>query len=232
MSTLCIEMAFSFHFRSLIYLLSLFLVFTPRCVSADTCATVESTHPDIAILYAHYLDYNLTVGDYWSTGCAALRPSCVLLPRSAQQVSNILKILQENNEPFSVKSGGHSPNKHFASIQGGPLIALKLLNEIVYHPGPQTVRVGPGNHWHNVSQALSGTGRNAVGGRMGDVGVGGYLLGGKICVTSSTGQEVTNRHRWVKFLKRGVRMGCQSYLRSRSGSCKRHNCTSIKNEQS
>lgn len=179
MTILCVAMSSFLPFGSLLSFVSLSLVFlSGQVVSADTCVTVESSHPEIAILYPHYLDYNLTVKDYWSTGCSALKPSCVLLPRSAQQVSDIVKILKQNNEPFSVKSGGHSPNKQFASIQGGPLIATKLLNEIVYHPGPQTVRVGPGNHWHNVSQALEGTGRNAVGGRMGDVGVGGYLLGG------------------------------------------------------
>lgn len=169
----------SFENRSLFSLLHFPLIlFAGLVKSADTCATVESNHPEIAVLYSRSPDYNRTVSDYWSTGCSALKPACVLLPRSAQQVSDILKILRTNNEPFSVKSGGHSPNAHFASIQGGPLIATKLLNEVVFNAPTQTVRVGPGNHWHNVSQALQGTGRNAVGGRMGDVGVGGYLLGG------------------------------------------------------
>jgi FAD/FMN-containing dehydrogenase len=159
------------------YLIFLPLFFTSTW-AADTCSTVQSQHPDISVLYSNYLEYNLTVKDYWSTGCAALKPSCVLLPRSAQQVSNIVKILHANNESFAVKSGGHSPNKYFSSIEGGPLIATKYLNEVTYHPQTKTARVGPGNHWHNVSFALQGTGMNVVGGRMGDVGVGGYLLGG------------------------------------------------------
>jgi FAD/FMN-containing dehydrogenase len=156
--------------------LSSFLLTSTR--AADTCSTVQSQHPDINVFYPNYFEYNLTVKDYWSTGCAALKPSCVLLPRSAQQVSNIVKILRANNEEFAIKSGGHSPNKYFSSIQGGPLIATKYLNEVTYNPKTQTARVGPGNHWHNVSFALQETGMNVVGGRMGDVGVGGYLLGG------------------------------------------------------
>jgi FAD/FMN-containing dehydrogenase len=159
--------------------------------AADTCSTVEEKHPDIKILYPSYHEYNLTVGDtaYWSAACAALKPSCVLLPRSAQQVSDIVKILRANNEDFAVKSGGHSPNRHFASIQGGPLVATKLLNEVVYNPKTQTARVGPGNHWHNVSLAMEGTGMNCVGGRMGEVGVGGYLLGGnQTCILSINSQ--------------------------------------------
>jgi FAD/FMN-containing dehydrogenase len=165
--------------RSAFVYLSLLSLLIASLQAAETCSTVQSTHPDINILYPHYLEYNLTVGDYWSTGCAALKPSCVLLPRSAQQVSDIVKILRANNEEFAIKSGGHSPNRYFSSIHGGPLIATKLLNEVSYNPTTQTACVGPGNHWHNVSFAMQGTGMNVVGGRMGDVGVGGYLLGGR-----------------------------------------------------
>ncbi|KAF2431252.1 putative FAD dependent oxidoreductase [Tothia fuscella] len=146
--------------------------------SVDTCSTIARAHPEISTLYSQLVEYNVTLKDYWSTACSALKPSCILLPRSAQQVSDILKVLGQNDEPFAVKSGGHSPNKYFASIAGGPLISTKLLNEVNYNALTETVRVGPGNHWHNVSFAMQGTGRNAIGGRMGDVGVGGYLLGG------------------------------------------------------
>lgn len=49
-----------------------------------------------------------------STGCSGLKPECVLLPRSAEDVSEMLKLLVANNEPFAIKSGGHNPNKYFA----------------------------------------------------------------------------------------------------------------------
>lgn len=38
--------------------------------------------------------------------------------------------------------------------------------------------MGPGNCWDSVFEALDGTGQIVVGGRIGNVGVGGYMLGG------------------------------------------------------
>lgn len=85
----------------------------------------------------------------------------------------------ENNETFAIKSGGHNPNQNYSSVDGGPLINLKGLNEINYDANTGTVRVGPGNRWSDVAKALEPYNVTAVGGRIGHVGVGGYLLGGK-----------------------------------------------------
>lgn len=86
--------------------------------------------------------------------------------------------MQNNSEQFAVKSGGHNPNNYFSSVQDGPLISTKGLNEVKYDKASNTVTVGPGNRWEDVHNALDGTGVTVVGGRIGNVGVGGYLLGG------------------------------------------------------
>lgn len=101
-----------------------------------------------------------------------------MVPTSAIEVSTIVTALLNNKEQFAVKSGGHNPNNYFASVQGGPLISTKGLKEVVYHKENNTVSVGPGNKWEEVHEALEGTGVTVVGGRIGNVGVGGYLLGG------------------------------------------------------
>lgn len=44
---------------------------------------------------------------------------------------------------------------------------------MIYDSGSATVRVGPGNDWEDVIKKLDGTGVTVVGGRIGDVGVGG-----------------------------------------------------------
>jgi FAD/FMN-containing dehydrogenase len=54
------------------------------------------------------------------------------------------------------------------------------MNKILYNLDTETVRVGPGNRWQDVAVALSRYNRNAVGGRIGHVGVPGLLLGGKV----------------------------------------------------
>jgi FAD/FMN-containing dehydrogenase len=77
-----------------------------------------------------------------------------------------------------VKSGGHNPNNNFASVQNGVLISTIGLNQVAFDQPANTVNVGPGNKWEDVMDVLDGTGVTVVGGRIGNVGVGGYMLGG------------------------------------------------------
>lgn len=100
-----------------------------------------------------------------------------------------MKVLLHNNETFSVKSGGHNPNQNFSSIDGGPLISTASLNEVILNAEAMTVRVGPGNRWEDVHKVLDGTNVTVVGGRIGNVGVGGYILGGaSTCARLHTAQ--------------------------------------------
>lgn len=149
------------------------------CVTAqNTCDTVAS-RTSISILKTLSIDYNTAQTEYWSTSCGDLKPTCILEPETPEEVAAILSILHENNETFAIKSGGHNPNNYFASVDGGPLISTKKLNEIIFDAGSETVRVGPGNRWDEVGAQLDATGYTVVGGRIGNVGVGGYLLGSK-----------------------------------------------------
>lgn len=148
-------------------------------VLAGTCTILEQKHPDIQVLYPGAQRYGITTNDYWSTGCAALKPQCVVYPRNAQQMSTVVKVLQQTTEPYAIKSGGHNPNKGMASVQGGPLISTANMNEVIYNRPSQTVRFGPGQSWENITDALKPYGVTVVGGRIGNVGVGGYMLGGE-----------------------------------------------------
>lgn len=145
---------------------------------ADTCSMVEA-QTDIEMLKPLTLSYNQEQTEYWSTASGALKPTCIIAPHTPEEVAAVVAVLNGNNETFAVKSGGHSPNDWFASVDGGPLISTKNLNEVIFDPATETVRIGPGLRWDEVAAALDGTGYTAVGGRIGNVGVGGYLLGGK-----------------------------------------------------
>ncbi|KAH7051017.1 FAD binding domain-containing protein [Macrophomina phaseolina] len=155
-------------------------------VSADslTCSTLESTS-NISIDRRFELDYTTENSEYWSTGCAALKPACIIKPSNVQEMSTVIKTLYNNNETFAVKSGGHNPNQNFSSIDGGPLISTADLNEVTLDKASQTVRVGPGNRWEDVHKVLDGTGYTVVGGRIGNVGVGGYIVGGGLSFLSA-----------------------------------------------
>ncbi|KAI8948327.1 FAD binding domain-containing protein [Xylaria longipes] len=150
----------------------------------STCDLVES-QTSIESYARFEIQYTSEQTEYWSTSCGDLKPSCILMPTTTEEVAAIVSILATNNESFAIKSGGHNPNNYFASIDGGPLISTKKLDEVILDPVAQTVRVGPGNRWDDVSAALDGSGYTAVGGRIGNVGVGGYMLGGGLSFMST-----------------------------------------------
>ncbi|KAI9898831.1 hypothetical protein N3K66_005292 [Trichothecium roseum] len=154
--------------------------------AADTCTTIEATAASIDVVRELNPSYTSTLNDYWSTSCTALKPSCILYPSSPREVSAILGVLSASNntERFAVKSGGHNPNNYWSSVQGGPLISTDKLDHVLLDPDTGVVRVGPGNRWTNVAEALDGSGWSVVGGRLSDVGVGGYLVGGGLSFMS------------------------------------------------
>ncbi|KAI1778637.1 FAD binding domain-containing protein [Hypoxylon cercidicola] len=149
-----------------------------------TCDMVEN-HTSISLSTSLSLDYTEEQSHYWSTSCSNLKPSCILEPSTTEEVAAIVSILRGNNETFAVKSGGHNPNNYFASVDDGPLISTKELNEVTFDANTKTVRVGPGNRWDEVGEQLDDTGYTVVGGRIGNVGVGGYLLGNGLSFMST-----------------------------------------------
>ncbi|XDG03874.1 hypothetical protein ABKA04_003489 [Annulohypoxylon sp. FPYF3050] len=158
--------------------------FATSVAAQSTCDTVEE-RTNITVLKPLTLDYNNEQTQYWSTYSGDLKPTCILEPETSEEVAAIVSILHGNNETFAVKSGGHNPNNYFASVSGGPLISTKKLNEIIFDPDFETVRVGPGNRWDEVGEQLDATNYTVVGGRIGNVGVGGYLLGGGLSFMST-----------------------------------------------
>ena len=76
--------------------------------------------------------------------------------------------------------GGHGAFKGASNIPGGITIDLQLLNAITVSSDKSTTRVGPGNRWTDVYNALTPQGLSVVGGRVAEIGVGGLILGGGI----------------------------------------------------
>jgi FAD/FMN-containing dehydrogenase len=112
-----------------------------------------------------------------SAAASELLPACILVPQTVSDVSEIVKTLRSNNEQFAIKGGGHCPNLNFSSIANGPLISMHAFTEVTYNASTGSVRVGSGNRWENVQTALDPLNVTVVGGRIGHVGVGGYMLG-------------------------------------------------------
>jgi len=110
-------------------------------------------------------------------------PACVVRPRTTTDVSLVLRTIAQYECHFAVRSGGHCTFGGSSNADGGITIDMKYFDQInVIDPG--TVRIGTAQHWGAVYKALEPQGLVVVGGRDSSVGVGGFLLGGKLFQTS------------------------------------------------
>ncbi|KAF2012412.1 FAD-binding domain-containing protein, partial [Aaosphaeria arxii CBS 175.79] len=120
-------------------------------------------------------------------------PTCVLRVQNSTQVSLALKVITFLRVRFAVRSGGHSPNPGWASIDKGILIDLQDMNQISVSGDRGIARIGPGARWGEVYQFLDRYNVTVIGGRVPEVGVGGLMLGGGLSYfTGEYGLAVDN----------------------------------------
>ncbi|PLB54762.1 FAD-binding domain-containing protein [Aspergillus steynii IBT 23096] len=112
----------------------------------------------------HWRNDNFTI---WDAKQQEVHPTCRVEPSSAQDVANILGTLVDHWCYFA------TPN----SI-GGVTIDLDRLSNVEILPGSSRARVGGGATTLQVYEALETRNLSFVGGRVGSVGVGGFILGG------------------------------------------------------
>ncbi|KAH6838552.1 hypothetical protein B0I37DRAFT_394174 [Chaetomium sp. MPI-CAGE-AT-0009] len=124
-------------------------------------------------------EYHARQDSFWSNS-AKIRPAAIVLPGSASDVSAALKALVGAKQPFAVRSGGHMFWAGSNNIEGGVTIDLGRLNAVVYDAASETADIGPGCRWKEVYAELHKHDRTVAGGREGDVGVAGLLLGGGV----------------------------------------------------
>ncbi|KAK6519206.1 hypothetical protein TWF281_003895 [Arthrobotrys megalospora] len=132
------------------------------------------------------INYYREASEYWSTVLRDIKPACVVLPESALEVGNTVKILNKYPDvKFTAKSGGHDPNPGHATVQDGVLISLGKISGTTYDRSRNLAYVKPGGEWNDVISTLNKDGVTVVGGRLGIVGIGGFLLQGGISFLSS-----------------------------------------------
>ncbi|CAG9984576.1 unnamed protein product [Clonostachys byssicola] len=151
---------------------------------ADTCTSVEALGT-IQVARPLTLAYTSEQNEYWSETCSLIKPSCIMFPKSAEEAAAIVRILKDTDEDFAVKSGGHNPNNYFSSVENGPLISTAKLDHVELDQQTGVAKVGPGNRLDGISAKLDGTGWTFVGGRIGNTGVGGLILGGGLSYMSA-----------------------------------------------
>ncbi|KAK6432228.1 hypothetical protein LTR95_011600 [Oleoguttula sp. CCFEE 5521] len=115
---------------------------------------------------------------YWSLQQSILKPGCRFTPHGVQDVQLAINHLILTNTSFAIASGGHSSNTGASNINAGVTVDLSRLDEVTIADEGNAVWLGPGARWSDVYAKLEESGLAVSGGRVGHVGVGGYVLGG------------------------------------------------------
>lgn len=124
--------------------------------------------------------YAARIDSYWSL-TAKLRPWALILPTTPAEVAATVRALVSVLDlQFAVRSGGHMQNAASNNITEGVTIDLGHLKSVKYDEESKIASLQPGARWRDVYGVLEPAGVTVPGGRFGDVGVGGYLLGGGI----------------------------------------------------
>ncbi|KAF4964243.1 hypothetical protein FSARC_7797 [Fusarium sarcochroum] len=164
-----------------LFFTGLVTVFGVATASVSTCCDRLRQKLGDTISLPNSEIYNATISGYWSIQESALQPSCVLRPATARDVSEALKIISNiENCRFAIKGQGHAPAAGFANVDGGVTIDMTTLSSVSLQEDLSVVSVGAGAKWIDVYKHLNGSGVQVSGGRNGNVGVGGLLLGGGI----------------------------------------------------
>lgn len=131
--------------------------------------------------------YKTANTEYWNAESSSNRAACTFFPSNADQVSFAVGAL--NKHPtvnFALKCAGHNPNLGFSSVDSGVLIAFRPNSQHVsLSSDGKTVDVGAGAKWEDVYAALQPVNKAVVGGRLGDIGVTGFTIGGGLSYLSA-----------------------------------------------
>lgn len=140
--------------------------------------------------------YALRQDSYFSSTATELRPTYIVRPHCASEVSQIIQIIVSGGHVFALRSGGHGTSLGASNIDGGITLDMGLLDGTRIVENSQSadggegyaalVDIGPAARWRDVYAALDKHGLMVAGGREGSVGVGGLILGGGISFLSGT----------------------------------------------
>lgn len=112
------------------------------------------------------------------------------MPDGQQGLLLALEVMVQRNVSIAIESGGHSSNPGASNIAGGITIDLAKFNTVTLTDHDQSVWIGPAARWSDVYTFLEHHGLTVSGGRVGHVGVGGYVFGGGF-------SWFANQHGWT-----------------------------------
>ena len=96
--------------------------------NSTLCSTLASQLPG-QISYAQDADYAASIESYFYQQ-ARLGPQCIVYPKSASDVSRVVKTLVAGRAKAAVRGGGHTPIANAANIENAVTIDLSKMNAV------------------------------------------------------------------------------------------------------
>ena len=144
----------------------------------STCTALSTVLPG-KVFFPGTPSYTSSAHSYFFRECRQ-NPNCIVTPSSAEEVSQAIAILTARpSTKFAIRGGGHSPNKGASNTDDGVTIDLSSMKSIEPQDGNwEVIEIGPGTTAMNLYQVLDVYNRTVLGGRVGSVGMAGFLTGG------------------------------------------------------
>lgn len=114
----------------------------------------------------------------WDQKQQEVQSACRVQPQNSEDVAFIMRTVVDNSCRFAVKCGGHTRNADDSVSVGGVTIDLVQMKSVDIAPDQQSVRLGAGHILHSLYAGLERYNLSTTGGRVADVGLGGFALGG------------------------------------------------------
>ncbi|KFY61752.1 hypothetical protein V496_04910 [Pseudogymnoascus sp. VKM F-4515 (FW-2607)] len=150
-------------------------------VGIDSCCSQLSSRLGSSVAFDSSSTYTNSQSSHWALQQSELIPSCIIVPSTTSEVSDAISIISTIEScNFAIKGAGHGTVVGAANINGGVKFDMSQLNEIETNSEGTVTRIGAGSQWGEVYEYLDNRGLSVAGGRNGDVGVAGVLLGGGI----------------------------------------------------
>ncbi len=94
----------------------------------NSCSSLESQFPG-QVSYAQDASYRASISSYFYQQ-ARLAPQCIVFPKSASDVSRIVKTISELRAKAAVRGGGHTPIANAANLNNAVTIDLSGMNTV------------------------------------------------------------------------------------------------------